>query len=198
MQENDQSRAEFWNERWKNGETQWDMKQVSPPLKAYFDTLTNKDAAILIPGCGNAYEAQYLLQSGFTNITLIDISVTLVHELLQQFQNSVGKELTIICGDFFHHTGQYDVIVEQTFFCALLPELRKAYCERMRILLKKEGVLAGLLFDKQFENNPPYGGSRQEYETLFSSYFKIKSMEPCNNSIAARSGAELFFECMRK
>jgi hypothetical protein len=48
---------------------------VSPPIKAYIDTLKNKDIAILIPGCGNTYEAAYLLlEQGFTNVTVIDIA----------------------------------------------------------------------------------------------------------------------------
>jgi hypothetical protein len=34
---------------------------VSLPIKAYIDTLKDKDIAILIPGCGNTYEAAYLL-----------------------------------------------------------------------------------------------------------------------------------------
>jgi hypothetical protein len=44
------------------------------PIKNYIDTLKDKDIAILIPGCGNTYEAAYLLEQGFTNVTVIDIA----------------------------------------------------------------------------------------------------------------------------
>ncbi len=45
----------------------WDIGYVHPPLlKEYIDQLTSKDIAILIPGCGHGYEAEYLLQQGFT------------------------------------------------------------------------------------------------------------------------------------
>jgi hypothetical protein len=37
----------------------------------------NKDIAILIPGCGNTYEA-LIFRQGFTNVTVIDIAPTLV------------------------------------------------------------------------------------------------------------------------
>ncbi|MFT7344682.1 MAG: hypothetical protein ACI9XP_001269, partial [Lentimonas sp.] len=50
----------YWSERYKNLNTQWDIGRVSPPLRAYFDQLTDKSARILIPGCGRAYEAEYL------------------------------------------------------------------------------------------------------------------------------------------
>jgi 2-keto-3-deoxy-6-phosphogluconate aldolase len=65
---------QYWNNRYINNETGWDLRQVSPPLKAYFDQLENKNSSILIPGCGNAYEAIYLAEQGFTNITVIDIA----------------------------------------------------------------------------------------------------------------------------
>ena len=49
--------ADFWNNKYLNHTTGWDLGAVSPPLKAYIDSLDNKDLAILIPGAGNAYEA---------------------------------------------------------------------------------------------------------------------------------------------
>ena len=188
----------FWDERWKEKDTGWDLAAVSPPLKGYIDGLKNKEIAIFIPGCGNAYEAEYLLKTGFPNITVIDISPTLVQQLLQKFEAYAGKELTVICGDFFKHSGKYDLILEQTFFCALSPSLRKDYAAQMFSLLSDEGKLAGLLFNKQFENSPPFGGSKEEYINLFSEKFDIEKMSECNNSVAPRMGAELFFELKKK
>jgi hypothetical protein len=53
--------------------TGWDLAWCLP-IKNYIDTLKDKDIAILIPGCGNTYEAAYLLEQGFTNVTVIDIA----------------------------------------------------------------------------------------------------------------------------
>jgi hypothetical protein len=189
---------EFWDERWKLKETGWDMKLVSPPLKAYVDTIVNKEVAILIPGCGSAYEAEYLLENGFTNVTLIDISPTLVLSLLEKLKKYAGKELTVICGDFFKHYGQYDLILEQTFFCALSPGMRKAYAEKMHSLLSESRKLVGVLFNKEFEKGPPFGGNKEEYLALFADHFEIEKMEDCYNSITPRAGAELFIELKKK
>ena len=76
----------YWNERYLQQETGWDLKQASPPLVAYINQLNDKSISILIPGCGNAHEAEYLLQQGFTNITLIDIAPTLVEQLQQSLK----------------------------------------------------------------------------------------------------------------
>lgn len=182
---------QYWNNRYKENATGWDLAEVSPPLKAYIDQLYSKDIAILIPGCGNAYEAAYLLSRGFTNITIVDISPLLVEKLRLQYFKSLDR-IKIICDDFFNLQSQFDLILEQTFFCALDPNLRKKYVEKMDSLLLPGGKLVGLFFDKEFSVSPPFGGNKSEYEKLFSSKFHIKRLEPCYNSIAPRMGAELF------
>jgi methyl halide transferase len=190
--------AGFWDQRYQNNLTGWDLGAVSPPLSDYFDQLPDKNISILIPGCGNAYEAAYLLEKGFTNITLIDIAPSLVKGLLEKHQAHIGKQLTLIAGDFFKHSGQYDLVVEQTFFCALDPSLRNAYAAHMQKLVKPGGKLAGLLFDKSFEGGPPFGGSKSEYQSLFERYFHIEKMEPCTNSVKPRMGSEVFIELIPK
>jgi hypothetical protein len=40
----------------------WLGFRLGLPIKNYIDTLKDKDIAILIPGCGNTYEAAYLLK----------------------------------------------------------------------------------------------------------------------------------------
>jgi methyl halide transferase len=185
--------AAYWDDRFGNKDTPWDVGMISTPLKAYLDQLENKAQAILIPGCGNSYEAAYLLQKGFTNITLIDIASTLTAALKEKFSAYSGNQVTIITGDFFDLTGQYDLILEQTFFCALNPGLRVAYIKKMASLLTTGGKLAGVLFNRSFKGGPPFGGTKEEYIHLFRSVFYIDTMEPCYNSIPPRMGTELFF-----
>lgn len=182
----------FWDKRYQNHQTGWDLGQVSPPLKDYFDAITNKSSRILIPGCGNAYEAQYLISNGFTNITVIDISPTLVHQLKSKFQNN--SNIKVVLGDFFEHQGVYDLIFEQTFFCAIPPFLRSKYVWKMHQLLASKGKLVGLLFNRDFTESPPFGGSKSEYERLFQKAFQIQKLETAQNSIPARASTELFFE----
>lgn len=189
---------EYWENRYLQKDTGWDLGQVSPPIKAYIDQLDNKEISILIPGCGNAYEANYLLEKGFSNITLVDVSPTLVEQLKFNLNANQYQNLKVICGDFFSLHGKFDLIIEQTFFCALHPSLRKDYCKKMSELLAQKGKLVGLLFNRNFENNPPFGGSTHEYEELFSTCFQIQKMELCYNSIAPRQGSELFVSMTKR
>ena len=186
----------YWSNRYLQNQTGWDMKQPSPPLVEYINNISNKQTSILIPGCGNAYEAEYLLQHGFTNVTLIDISKTLVDSLKEKFN---GKSIRIIHDDFFNHFEKYDLMIEQTFFCAIDPQLRNEYAKHAASILKAGGKIAGVLFNKTFEQEgPPFGGNKTEYENLFQPYFTIEKMEPCNNSILPRAGTELFFELIKR
>ena len=183
---------EIWNQRYLNNKTGWDIGHASTPLKEYFDQLGDKNIKILIPGCGNAYEAEYLIELGFTNIYLIDWA----EESLLNFKNRNPKfpSSNLICGDFFEMKGKYDLIIEQTFFCAIDPALRKDYCIKMSELLSPKGKLVGLLFNRSFEVSSPYGGSLDEYESLFKPYFNIQIMKPCVNSVLPRQGSELFIK----
>ncbi len=186
---------QYWTDRYKQHKTGWDIGYPSTPLKEYIDQLTDKTLKILIPGCGNAYEAEYLLNSGFSNITLIDISEELVNQLKEKFK---GKKVNILHEDFFNLEEQFDLILEQTFFCALDPLLRNEYVKKMHSLLSTNGKLVGVLFDKVFEAGPPFGGSETEYRILFEEFLNIKKMESCYNSILPRKDSELFFIAFRK
>ena len=187
----------FWNNQYKANTTGWDLGEVSPPIKAYIDQLTDKALRILVPGCGSTYEAQYLLQNGFTNITVIDIAPTLVARLQKKFASN--PDIKIILGDFFELKGTYDLIFEQTFFCALNLSLRKDYVAKMKELLASGGKLVGVLFDREFEQQgPPFGGCKCQYEPMFEENFYFKTFELCNNSFVKRAGTELFINLVKK
>jgi methyl halide transferase len=185
----------YWDAQYKANATGWNLGEVPPPIKTYFDSVTNKDAVILIPGCGNTYEAEYLLQQGFTHITVIDIATTLVENLQQKFINNTN--IKVVLGDFFEHNGSYDYIIEQTFFCALPPTMRQQYVYKMHQLLKLNGKLVGLLFNRTFDVSPPFGGSKAEYELLFKDAFYFNVIEDCKNSVPPRANTELFIELQK-
>ena len=189
---------QYWDERYHQQATGWDIGNVSTPLKEYIDQLTNKDLAILIPGCGNAYEARYLLNKGFTNVTVVDISPVLIEAITNSFSDITDNRITMICDDFFNLQAGYDLILEQTFFCALDPGMRSSYVRKMAEILNPGGKLVGILFNRPFEGGPPFGGNVDEYRQLFTSFFEIQTLEFCHNSIEPRAGSEVFIKALVK
>ncbi|MDB4678175.1 TPMT family class I SAM-dependent methyltransferase [bacterium] len=188
---------DFWNNRYVGNQIGWDLGVPSTPLKEFIDTLEDKSLRILIPGCGNAYEAEYLHQQGFDNVFVIDIAPLALEGLSERVPEFPADQL--IEGDFFEHNATYDLVLEQTFFCALNPELRAAYAKKMSELLAPNGKLAGVMFCFELtEKGPPFGGSEEEYKGYFEELFEIKSMAPCENSIKPRLGSELWVELVKK
>lgn len=187
----------YWESRYEKNDTGWDIGAISPPLKAYIDQLQNKGLKILIPGGGNSYEAEYLFNNGFKKVFVIDIAEKPLINLRHRVPGFPKQQL--LQENFFEHFGNYDLILEQTFFCALPVTRRKDYANKSYDLLKPGGTIAGLLFNVDFnKEGPPYGGSKEEYEYIFKELFFLKKLETCYNSIPPRQGSELFFIFKKK
>jgi hypothetical protein len=187
----------YWDNRYENQDTAWDVGTITNPIKYYIDQLSDKSIKILIPGAGNGHEAEYLVNQGFYNIFVLDI----VQKPLDDLKKRIPKlpENHFICEDFFSHQSHYDLILEQTFFCAINPNERIKYVQKMTQLLPQNGKIVGLLFCFPFDENsgPPFGGSIQEYVQLFSKDFHL-SINKCYNSIKPRDGKELFIKLIKK
>jgi methyl halide transferase len=186
----------YWTTRYQTQSTGWDIGYPSTPLKEYIDQLKDKSISILIPGAGNAYEAEYLIEQGFKNVFVMDISKIPLDNFMERNPDFPKEQL--IEADFFQHVGQYDLILEQTFFCSFEPTKtnREAYAKKMHELLKSNGKLVGVWFDIPLtEGNMdkrPFGGSKEEYLKYLVHYFDIIVFERCYNSIKPRQEQELF------
>ena len=185
----------YWSNRYVEERTGWDIGYPSTPLKEYIDQLTNKNIAILIPGAGNAYEAVYLFEQGFKNIFIMDISIIPLENFHNKYPDFPKENL--LYQDFFKHEGQYDLILEQTFFCSFPPteENRIGYVKKMKSLLKPTGKLVGLWFDIPLTGDMekrPFGGDKSLYLEYFKPYFSNVKFNKAHNSIPDRTGKELF------
>ena len=181
----------YWTNRYLDNQTGWNIGYASTPLVQYFNTSLDKNSRILIPGAGSGFEAQYLFNKGYRNAHVLDIS----SEPLRQFalRNPDFPKENLHQADFFEFEGKFDCIIEQTFFCALSPELRPAYGRKMKTLLKPNGKLVGLLFNFPLSvDGPPFGGDLDLYNTIFGDWKKF-DIAPCYNSIPPRQNKEFFF-----
>jgi SAM-dependent methyltransferase len=186
----------FWENKYKQNKIGWDLGEVSPPLKTYFDQLTNKDLKILIPGGGNSYEAEYLFNRGFNNTYVVDISKTALYNIKNRVPEFPSSQL--IHANFFDLNDTFDLIIEQTFFCAINPNLRANYAVKMKDLLNEKGKLVGVLFDAKLnKDHPPFGGNIKEYTTYFEPYFRMDVFTKCYNSFHNRQEMELFIKFVK-
>jgi methyl halide transferase len=76
----------------------------------------------------------------------------------------------------------------------LPPTMRQKYVWKMHPLLADNGKIEGLLFNRDFDVSPPFGGNKAEYEQLFSGAFDLVKLELCQNSIEKRKDSELIID----
>ena len=126
---------------------------------------------------------------------VLDISKRPLDALSKRVPTFPTKHL--LHDDFFKLNDNFDLIIEQTFFCSMppLPTNRKAYATQMSKLLKPGGKLVGLWFDIPLTGDlvkRPFGGTKEEYLSYLESYFSVKTFASAHNSIPPRAGNELF------
>lgn len=184
--------ANSWNQRYLEENTPWDIGTAAPALVHFLKSL-DKDCRILIPGAGKSHEAIYLHQQGFTAVYVCDWAEQAFDHLKTQCPDFPKDHLLV--ADFFDLSIEVDLLLEQTFFCAIDPALRKAYMEKAHQLLAKEGRLAGLFWAQPFPfDGPPFGGTQEEYLTYFPGIFEVLQLAISPDSIGPRKDRELFIE----
>lgn len=186
--------ANYWNQRYTEADTPWDLGYASPALMEHVKHHVDKEKRILIPGAGHAYEIGELWNLGYHNIYVCDWSPKAI-ETAQKQQPEVPTD-HFLCMDFFQLDHPFDLILEQTFFCALPPRLREQYVQKVaQLLTPNDGYLAGVFFNRSFEKEgPPFGGTTAQYEYLFQLYFDKVTTGPSPHSISPRKDHEVWLE----
>ena len=191
----DSSKPEFWETRYRDGVIPWDAGKVPPALRDYAKRIA-PGSRILIPGCGSAYEAYYLLESAFDALA-IDLSPAAVEAArrnLACFADSVR------IADFFAFDfgKPYDVVYERAFLCALPPRMWPQYASRMADLIRPGGALAGFFFFKETEKGPPFGTTPGALHELLEPFFTLTEDRPTEDTIEVFRGAEHWQVWMRR
>jgi len=186
FQSRDPGQATFWNERFASGVTPWDQAGVQPQFEAF--ATAHPDLAVLIPGCGNAWEAGWLAERGRT-VRAIDFAA----EAVASARAMLGAHAGVVeQADFFAYEPPFspDWVFERAFLCALPPAQRTRYAQRMAALLKPGVLLAGYFFIGEGQKGPPFPIRRDELDALLAPYFTVLEEAPAEASLAVFSGGE--------
>src|SRR5690625_3908082 len=151
---------EFWDERYRSGETPWDYGGVQPEFAEFFEQRPEV-RRLLIPGCGTGHEVRAARDAGI-EVTGIELSP----EAAQRAKGRLGDGgEAIITGDCFtcpFSEDEFDSISARPLLCAMSPERRPAYVYRMRELLMLGAFLFGFLLFGVESVPPPYPLARDE------------------------------------
>jgi thiopurine S-methyltransferase len=180
---------DFWNKRFDDGTTPWNAGCVPPALMAYAAGHPEQ-ARTLIPGCGHAWEADWLARHGW-DVTALDFSAAAIEAARQQLGNWPGQ---LVCDDFFGFAPPtaYELIYERAFLCALPRKLWEGYGRRMHELLVPGGRLLGFFFFSDEPKGPPFGITPGALDALLSPWFVRTDDQAVNaaDSIPVFAGRE--------
>lgn len=190
----DADNASFWDEKYKNDETRWDLNGPNP---AFLEIINNKKiiepCKILIPGSGKGHDAVAAAKKNF-EVTALDFS---------EYAINIGKDLAqkenvkinFICEDIFNldevYENSFDAVYDYTMYCAINPERRNEYAEKISSLLKMNGKFIALLFPvEEREGGPPFSIDIIDTYKIFSKYLRFSFSSKKINSHQRRKGRE--------
>ena len=155
---------------------------------------------MIVPGCGQGHEVKFFANQGW-DVTGVDYASGAVDRLQAELD---GQQLSarVVHANFFEldptHEAAYDILLEQTFFCAIHPERRPDYIETAVRVLKPGGLLVGLFYETGKEGGPPFNTTDQDIRRHFAGQFEILKVEKCDHSIERRQGKEWLSVMARK
>ncbi|WAC65040.1 thiopurine S-methyltransferase [Pseudoxanthomonas sp. SL93] len=187
--------ADFWLQRWQEGQIGFHRDDVMPLLEKHWSSLQlSAGSRVLVPLCGKSLDMHWLAAQGHRvlGVELSPLAVT-------QFFEEAGLEpvrtttrygehfsagpVEIILGDAFaldpallaDVAGVYD----RAALIALPPDLRLRYRDTVYASLPAgcQGLLITLEYAQAEKAGPPFSVAQQEVETLFAAPWRHTLLE---------------------
>lgn len=198
------SAVAYWSERYRRGETGWDLGGETPVLRELLQQggfpvpvrKTGRRARILVPGCGYGHDVVLLARHGY-EVVAVDFAPEPLDWLMEQLQRE-GLTAQLLCEDLFELPRRLkepvDAVWEYTCYCAIAPQRRGEYFAVIERVLRAQGWLIGLFFPVSSEpstDGPPFPVSRAEVLALGQQQgLKLRRWLVPQSSHPARRGRE--------
>ncbi|CCQ92131.1 putative thiopurine S-methyltransferase [Nitrospina gracilis 3/211] len=181
-----------WQKHYDDNDMPWDLGEVAPPFVRLWEDGRVTKGRMIVPGCGQGHEVKFFAGNGM-DVTAVDVAPGAVERLRTHLKNA-RVDARVVHSDFFslngEHDAHYDVFLEQTFFCAIHPDLRSSYVDVACRILKPGGLLIGLFYETGEKGGPPFNTTADDILHHFSERFSIRNLEKCEDSIEKRKGKE--------
>ena len=188
------STSKFWNQRYLDSNTKWDLGHPTPILTHYLENNKISGKACVL-GCGNGHDVIELSRYDI-DVYAVDFATEAIKNLRKKLTQIQRVEL--IEEDIFNlphlYSNYFDFVYEYTCYCAIDPNRRVEYFDMAYKVLRVGGLLFGIFIplDKDIRNEegPPFGVSIQEVMKLAHNKFKVIENTFSDYSIEPRVGRE--------
>lgn len=177
--------ANFWLERWQDGQTHFHLSKVTPLLQKYWPSLElDKGCRVLVPLCGKSLDMVWLADQGH-QVLGVELSPLAIEQFFSENAlrpqkhvsplgtHYVAGNIEIICGDIFKLdaatlatcVGAYD----RAALIALPQPMRKRYVDHVYGQLPRQyqGILITLDYPQDQMDGPPFSVSETDVHDLF-------------------------------
>lgn len=200
--------ANFWHEKWKNGETAFHQHAVNPMLKQHIGKLSlTPGSRVFVPLCGKTKDIGWLLSEGY-QVAGAELSELVVKELFKGLGvtaeiATVGESLRyrtenleIFVGDIFSLSadtlGPVDAIYDRAALVALPVEVRVQYSSHLiEITHGSSQLLVTYEYNQQLMNGPPFSINRQEIVQHYQNTYHLNlvAQSPISGGLKGKTEA---------
>jgi len=187
-------KAEFWIQRWQNGQIGFHQESFNAHLENYWPQLElPAEASVFVPLCGKTLDLLWLRSQGH-HVLAVEISELAVAAFFKEndLQPQVIQEehfsrwqcqgIDILCGDFFNlkaaDVAVCDAVYDRASLVALPITMRKQYVQHLQQIMaqKKPHLLVALSYDQSVIDGPPFSVEEAEVRELYAAFKQIKKV----------------------
>ena len=174
---------EFWEGRYRDGRTAWDIGCPAPPLQEWLGAkahVPHHRGRALVLGCGRGHDAIALAAAGY-EVVAVDFAASAI-EAVRERASRLVLDVRCIERDAFElgpeFDRSFDLVFEHTFLSALRPQRRREYVALVARLTEPGGLLLGIFFTGHDPEGPPFGISPDELRKLLEADFDEIALVP--------------------
>ena len=183
--------ADFWHERWEQGQTAFDQQVPHRWLDEHWSELgVAADATVFVPLCGKTVDMVWLAEQGHRviGVELSPIAVADFFDGLgvepevrteRTFTISSSGPYELWCGDLFDLTADdlatVDAVYDRASMVALPPDMRGRFVDHLTSTLPARApvFLVAFDYDQNEMDGPPHSVPRAEVEDRFLPAFSL-------------------------
>lgn len=185
----------FWAEHYQSDDDPpWQIPEACPPAMALIDAeeelSPEAGRSVIVVGCGRGLESAALHERGF-QVTAIDLCPAAIDQARARYPAAINYQVADVLDPPEALIGGFDLLLEQTCFCAIDPIDRDRYVVGAHRLLRPGGSLVGVFYEVENDGGPPFRTELEEVRSRFAPRFAIRRLARAENSTARREGREL-------
>jgi len=187
--------ADFWHERWKNGQIGFHQDEINPYLMRYWSALElKKDDTVFVPMAGKSKDILWFMQQDHPVIAVelseqaivaffeenhLDVQI----ERKENFSIYYTSMLTFYCGDYFNLSkailSDVKAVFDRAALIALPPDMRKSYVEKSKYILppSAQTLLITMEYRQSEMSGPPFSVLEEEVHAFYDKSHSVSLLE---------------------